>query len=115
MDTDTDNQPPAPYVPDPRLLIGLELRYVLTDLIDSGERRVWTVAELVSRLEDGGFIFYRRPSKVISDHLRAEVNRGRVVRMGRGKYRSGYIPGATRRRIRKRARARWAGVHAAVP
>ena len=36
--------------PDPRDLYGVELRYVLTDLIDGPEQRVWTVAELVGPL-----------------------------------------------------------------
>lgn len=103
------------YVPDPRPLYGLELRYVLTDLIDGPEKRVWTVAELVIRLEGGGFTLSGRASKEISDHLRAEVNRGRVLRVGRGRYRPGHIPGSTRRRIRKRARARWDGLALAGP
>ncbi|HEX4903722.1 MAG TPA: hypothetical protein VFV42_12970, partial [Acidimicrobiales bacterium] len=91
---------------DPRLLHGLELRYVLTDLIASAPDHVWTVAELVRRLERAGFVLPGRASKTVSDHLRAECGRGRVRRVGRGRYALGAIPGATRRRIRRAARHR---------
>ena len=94
------------WLPDPRSLYGIELRYVLTDVIASAPQRVWTVADLVRVLERTGFEVVGRPSKVVSDHLRAEVNRGRVVRVGRGRYRMGVIPGGTRRRIRRVARFR---------
>jgi len=67
---------------------------------------VCAVAELVTELERGGFVLAGRPSKEISDALRWEVARGRVVRVGRGRYRAAAIPGATRRRIRKVARQR---------
>lgn len=91
---------------DARSLWGLELRYVLCDLIAARGGAVCTVAELVRELERGGFELGGRPSKEISDALRWEVARGRVVRVGRGRYRTGGIPGATRRRIRKVVRHR---------
>lgn len=87
-----------------RFLSALDLRYVLTDLICSPGDRVWSVAELVGALDDAGFVLSGRPSKEISDSLRWEVGRGRVRRVGRGRYVAGSMPGATRRRIRARAR-----------
>ena len=108
----------ATYDPDhwrrqnPRPLYGLDLRYQLTDLImRSG--RPWTVKELVEALTAAGFTLDGRPSKTVSDVLRAETKRGRVDRVGWGVYRVGYIPGATRRRIAKRARLRRAWVQRA--
>ena len=96
-----------PYPAHPvwrRLLSGLALRYVLTDRICSPDRTEWTVAELVDFLGDSGFLLSGRPSKRVSDALRWEIGRGRVHRVGRGRYRAGSMPGATRRRIRKRSR-----------
>lgn len=91
---------------DPRGLWGVELRYVLCDLIAGAGGATCTVSELVEAIERCGFRLAGRPSKEISDALRAEVARGRVVRVGRGRYRAGSIPGSTRRRIRKVARHR---------
>lgn len=91
---------------DPCGLWGLELRYVLCDIIASQGGGTCTVAELVTALDRWGFELGGRPSKEISDALRTEVARGRVVRVGRGRYRTGSIPGSTRRRIRKVARHR---------
>ena len=97
----------VPYPDHPvwrRLLGGLELRYVLTDRICSPDRAEWTVAALVDFLGDSGFLLSGRPSKRVSDALRWEVGRGRVHRVGRGRYRAGSMPGSTRRRIRTRSR-----------
>lgn len=91
----------------PEALFGVELRYVLTDLM-LGSPRVWRVGELVDALARGGFCIGEPASKVVSGALRAEVAHGRVVRVGWGRYRAaGRIPGSTRRRIRARASARW--------
>ena len=87
-----------------RHLSGLELRYVLTDVICGSGDRVWSVADLASSLNDAGFVLSGRASKAISDALRWEIGRGRVRRVGRGVYVAGSMPGATRRRIRKRTR-----------
>ncbi len=115
----TDSGPPAPPAPmqrDPeRRLVGIELRYVLTDLLDRPPHRMWAVAELVTVLTDAGFDLVAQPSKTVSDALRTEIRRGRAQRVGWGRYRAappGSIPGATRRRIRARARARWERLHA---
>ena len=91
---------------DPTCLSGVELRYVLTALIWS-EPRTWTTAELADRLVEAGFDVGGRPSKVVADALRWEQGRGRVVRTGRGRYVAGSVPGATMRRIRRRADERW--------
>lgn len=94
------------FLSDPRYLDHLELRYVLTDLVAGTPGRVWTVAELVRTVEGAGFRIPGRSSKTVSDLLRTEVSRGRLRRVGRGRYVVGSIPGATRRRIRRTARYR---------
>ena len=92
----------------PETLAGPDLRYVCTDLI-CASLRMWTVGELVKELETAGFDLGARASKVVSDHLRTEVSRGRVRRHGWGRYGPGSMPESTRRRIRTRAslRRRW--------
>lgn len=101
--------PPRPLHHHPRAdgrvgVWGLDLRYLLTDLICGPERRVWRVVELADALERAGFVLPGRPTKVVSDALRTEIQRGRVVRVGWGRYEAGWMPGATRRRIRARCR-----------
>ncbi|HEY1116429.1 MAG TPA: hypothetical protein VGE43_01905 [Acidimicrobiales bacterium] len=109
----TDDVPAARFrdgrgrlLSDPSELGDVELRYVLCDLIAGAAGATCTVGELVDTIERCGFRLAGRPSKVISDALRTEVARGRVVRVGRGRYRVGSIPGSTRRRIRKVTRHR---------
>ena len=77
MGLDTLGAMPATYDRDawlrqnPRPLFGIDLRYQLTDLImRSGRRR--TVKELVEALTAAGFTIAGRPSKTVSDVLRAE-------------------------------------------
>lgn len=67
------------------------LRYRLTLLLhDSG--RPWTVAELADALRGAGVpLPTGRTSKLVSDSLRWEVGRGRVVRLGRGQYGPGRL------------------------
>jgi hypothetical protein len=80
---------------------GLELRYLLTvALLDHD--RVLTIAELLHALDRGGFIVDGRPSKTVSDALRWEVRKGRVVRAGRGRYAAGRMPRSTQWWIRRR-------------
>ncbi|MEO1064506.1 MAG: hypothetical protein AAFZ07_24060 [Actinomycetota bacterium] len=87
------------------LLTGLDLRYVLTTtLVEHG--RTMTVDELSRSLLASGFTLAGRPSKTISDSLRWEVRRGRVVRLGRGRYGAREMPKSTRHRLRERTRAR---------
>jgi hypothetical protein len=64
----------------PRCIAGLQLRYFLTlHLFDAGES---SIGDLVAAVERHGFSLDGRPSKVVSDALRWEVRRGRVVRRG---------------------------------
>lgn len=90
----------------PGVLHRLDLRYFLSDVMASAPDRAWTTAELAAEVADAGFRVQGRPGKVVSDHLRAEVNRGRVERIGRGRYRAGTIPGTTRRRMQYAVRHR---------
>ena len=83
------------------LLSGLELRYALTlVLIRSGVPL--TVRELVRSLERDGFTCVEPSSKSVSDALRWEIGRGRVVRVRRGVYVVGSMPKQTRSRITRR-------------
>jgi hypothetical protein len=80
---------------------GLDLRYALTTLLLRA-RVPLTVPELVRALEREGFAVWGRPSKEVSDALRWEVGRGRVVRVRRGVYMAGKMPKQTRSRIVRR-------------
>lgn len=92
---------------DPRVLVELELRYALTDLMVGTPGRVWTVTELADAVAARGFTIPGRPGKTVSDALRTELVRGRVHRLGRGRYvAAATIPGTTRRRIRRAVRHR---------
>ena len=74
-------------------LAGQTLRYRLSlEILQAGEL---TVAELVRLLAADGCTIGGRASKVISDALRWEVGHGRVVRVARGRYRTGRIPRST--------------------
>jgi len=64
-----------------------------------------TIAELIDAPKWHGFCVRGRPSKVISDALRWEIERGRVERLGRGRYRPGYMPHGTEHRIHQRVLA----------
>lgn len=79
-------------------LWGRSLRFVLVEEIR--QRHTMTVAAMVELLATHGYGIDGRPSKVISDALRWEVARGRVIRVRRGVYRYGRAPRTTERRIR---------------
>ena len=82
-------------------LSGLDLRYALTTaLLRAGVPL--TVPDLVRALERDGFTCWGRASKEVSDALRWEVGRGRVVRVRRGVYVAGHMPKQTRSRIVRR-------------
>jgi hypothetical protein len=82
---------------------GIELRYLLTTyLFDHGPA---TVDVLVDGLTQQGFGIGGRPSKTVSDALRWEANRGRVVRCARGLYSPGFMPRGTEWRIDQRTLA----------
>ncbi len=85
---------PAPTPP----LRGRALRFVLLD--ELMRREEMTVAELATVLvHRHGFDLGGRASKIISDALRWETRRGRVVRVGRGRYRFSHTTRSTARRI----------------
>jgi hypothetical protein len=87
----------------PRLLRGIELRYVLTmTLLHHGRM---TVAELAAALDAQGFTTDGRPSKAISDALRWEMQRERVRRLDRGLYGPAGMPRSTEHRIHLRVLA----------
>lgn len=84
-------------------LRGIELRYVLTwQLALHGSA---TIPELLKALTYHGFTVTGRPSKTISDALRWEIARGRVNRIGWGKYSPSAIPRSTQHRIHQRVLA----------
>jgi hypothetical protein len=84
-------------------LRGIELRYVLAmQLAVHGPA---TIAELIDALRWHSFGVRGRPSKAISDALRWEVECGRVLRLGRGRYGPGYMPRGTEYRIHQRVLA----------
>jgi hypothetical protein len=56
-------------------------------------------------LEYQGFDIRGRASKVVSDALRREIDRGRVLRLKRGRYGPGEMPRATEYRIHQRVLA----------
>ncbi|MBU8809517.1 hypothetical protein [Mycolicibacterium goodii] len=86
-----------------RRVRGTELRYLLTWWL--ARESPLTVGELIECLEMQGFDVGGRPSKTISDALRWEMRRGRVIKGGRNSYRIGYVPRATEYRIRQRVLA----------
>lgn len=82
---------------EPDALRGRALRFILVDLLR--QHPVVTVADMVTYLDELGYQLPGRASKVISDALRWEQARGRVIRLGRGIYRYGRTPTTTARRI----------------
>jgi hypothetical protein len=84
-------------------LRGIELRYVLT--MHLAQQGPATVAELIHALSYHGFSVQGRPSKVVSDALRWEIEHGRVKRLARGRYGPAYIPRSTDYRIHQRVLA----------
>ena len=82
---------------------GTELRYLLTSyLLDA--RTALRIGDLVRFCRHDGVTFAGRPSKAISDALRWEIGRGRVVRLGRGIYVLGDMPRSTKSRIMSSSR-----------
>lgn len=95
--------PPSSPTDPERVIRGLELRYLLTTLLIESERPT-PLDELVERIRAEGFLLAGRPGKVVSDALRWDVRRGRVVRLDRGVYRVGTVPRQTKSRITHRVR-----------
>ncbi len=101
MDQLTIAHPSIPSTAGPPPLRGRALRFVLVDeLMQRGEGGT-TVAEMADALVTRhGFDLGGRASKIISDALRWETRRGRVIRLGRGRYRFARAAPSTTRRIR---------------
>jgi hypothetical protein len=90
-------------VNDSRLLRGIELRYALThQLFIHGPA---AITDLVEALAFQGFGIASPAPKSVSDALRWERGRGRVRRLGRGRYGPGWMPRGTEHRIHKRVQA----------
>lgn len=85
-------------------LWGRRLRWVLLVLLADGHCPL-TVAELIRGLERAGWSIHGRPSKAVSDALRWEVRRGRVVRVARSTYAVGHLPRSTAWWVRQQVRA----------
>ncbi|MDI3314766.1 MAG: hypothetical protein QJR12_10975 [Mycobacterium sp.] len=84
-------------------LRGIELRYTLTmHLFDHGPA---TITNLVEALASQGFDVGQPAPKSVSDALRWEMRRGRVRRLGRGRYGPGRMPRGTEHRIHQRVLA----------
>jgi hypothetical protein len=85
-------------------LRGTDLRYCLMTLLE--DHGPASIGELHHRLErDGLRVRGAAPNKTISDALRHELGKGRVRRVGRGRYASGARPARTVRRHRARHRS----------
>ncbi len=96
---DTQSEPGTVGTSRPDVALrGRGLRFVLVD--ELRQRRTMTVAEMVKVMAESGFDLGGRASKVISDALRWELARGRVIRLERGLYRYHKAPASTIRRIR---------------
>lgn len=91
------------------MIRGVLLRSVLLLELDAAGGATVGIRELCAAVEQHGFGVPGRVSKVVSDALRCERRRGRVVRVGRGRYRRGRLPGTTRRRCHRRVAAARAG------
>lgn len=89
----------------PPALSGRELRYLLTVELHHATRPL-TVPELIALVERDGLRVAGRPSKTVSDALRWEVGKGRVVKVGRSTYRQGTMPRSTAWWIRQHLRER---------
>ena len=89
-----------------RSVRGRDLRYLLA-------HHLWSlppgtsakVVDLVAALEGAGFELGPRPTKLVSDALRWEIDHHRVVRLGWGRYAAEAIPRTTRKRIVERVAA----------
>ena len=85
---------------DRRELSCRDLRYWLLLQIHNQPDAVHRVAELVTSINEAGFVLTGRASKTVSDALHTETARGRIQRVGWGRYRAaGTLPPTSRRRI----------------
>jgi hypothetical protein len=84
-------------------LSGKVLRWVLCIALREA-RRPLSIAELVASVEDR-YVIVGRAGKTVSDALRWEVRRGRVLQKGRGRYSTGRIQRSTEWSMRRRIKA----------
>ena len=84
--------------PESTHIRGRVLRFLVTKELQQAGRPL-TIPEIVGRLERQGFTIYGRPSKTVSDCLRWETAKRRVVRVKRGIYTFGRASRSTLRRI----------------
>jgi hypothetical protein len=73
---------------------GRRLRYLLT-IVLRDRRKEMSIEELVEVAAAHGLQVQGRPSKIVSDALRWEVRKGRIVRLRRGLYGPGAMPRST--------------------
>lgn len=85
------------------ILSGTNLRYALTLYLQLHGPA--TISTLLAGIEHWGFRVNGRPSKVVSDALRWEVERDRVRRLARSRYGPGQMPRGTEHRIHQRVLA----------
>jgi hypothetical protein len=101
---------PLVRLDDVQWIGGQGVRYLLVlTLLERGE--VLTVGELVDALEAAGArLDEDGPRKQVADAIRWEVAKGRVRRVGWGRYAPGTVPRATQWFMRKRVDDLLAGV-----
>ena len=88
----------------PHRLRGSNLRYCLLALLDRAGRPC-SIAELIDQLDQLGLVVHGAdPRKTVSDVLRWELTKGRVVRTGFGRYEALPRPPSTARKHRERLR-----------
>ncbi len=82
-------------------LSGKQLRWVVCVLLhDAG--KTMSVHDIVTVLQSTGYVIAGRPGKTVSDALRWEVGRGRVVQAKRGSYSAGFMQRSTEYSMRRR-------------
>ena len=96
----SDTRVPPASVP----VTGLVLRYALVVALHK-EAGPMSVHELCTWLDQRGLAVPGRTSKVVSDSLRWEVDRGRVRRVARATYATGRVARQTIWRMRRRIQA----------
>src|SRR5690606_19404409 len=87
----------------PNAIRGWELRFVLTVML-AEVGGVVTIRQMEAQLVRDGYSLVGRPSRVISDALRLEIEKGRVRRVARGRYRFVGMSKTTESRFRNGAR-----------
>ncbi|MDW3219871.1 MAG: hypothetical protein R8F63_14750 [Acidimicrobiales bacterium] len=89
-----------PYRPE---VTGILLRYALLDVMH-GVTQPTSVDEIVHAIERLGVTIPERKGKWVSDALRTEHKKGRIIRVGRNRYVGTEIPRSTRYRAKRAIR-----------